>query len=143
MMKKLSGKSLIWSHGSYSGILLFSFILIGFISCNPLNKRIEGNWTVNSAKNGSNDVLLSLYSNIISFEKDSCFLPVTTLESNDKGVWNVIEIDERNYLIIEAPGNFLTGKYLVEIKKDNNTEIPMLYLKSPELEVVATKLFPY
>ncbi|QQD11615.1 hypothetical protein [Sphingobacterium sp. UDSM-2020] len=115
-------------------ILLLSLILV--ISCrNPVKETLRGNWIIQSMNHDSEDILHTLEANMMSFHKNGeCSFARTSKDRLGLGSWYFI----KDTLVIDGGISPFSGKYLVEVKTDEDEVL--IHLRSAETDIKATKM---
>ena len=102
-----------------SGIVL---LIITFISCNNIENKVQGHWTIEKMTKGKIDLLQVLYSNGFGLKEDhSCTLPIDNLKDRhsrkETGEWKVFEKSGKEYLQIISENKNFHGTYHITNSK--------------------------
>ncbi len=93
---------------------LFCFIIccLSLISCNGLEKKVQGCWVIDQAYYNGEPIIWDLYGNGLGLEKDKkCNLPLIT-GNNDEGTgtWRVFKKGKVSYLEIKPNNNWIFNR---------------------------------
>lgn len=93
-------------------------LILTFLSCNNIEKKVQGHWTIEKMTKGKIDLLQVLYANGFGLKEDhSCTLPIDNLNDRysrkETGEWIVFEKSGKEYLQIISENKNFHGTYLI------------------------------
>jgi hypothetical protein len=118
-------------------LLLFLFLT----SCGTRDSdTLIGNWTIDKIEDNGQNLMYTLTSNLISFEKNhSCFGPGQGLNSNHVGKWHLIRKGDIQYIDIKISGNVLNGRYEVKFQNDSVRKLLNMVLFTNRKRIICSK----